>query len=113
MAELEFGREDHRLVEVRLAVGEAEVVALADLDLVGRVEDRGPADELADRPLAAARIAAERAADGPGNPREDLEPGEPRPRRLRDQGGQGHRRTGLDHVALDGDVREDAGFRGG
>ena len=66
--QLEFGREDHRLVEIRLAVGEAEVVALADLDLVGRVEDRGPADELADRPLPAARVAASAPPTVPGMP---------------------------------------------
>ncbi len=62
--ELEFGGEDDGLIEVRVAVGEAQVVALANLDLVGRVEDGGPAHELADRALAAARVAPQRAADG-------------------------------------------------
>ena len=68
------------LVEVGVAIGEAEVVALADLDLVGRVENGGPADELADRSLAAARhCRAERPPTVPGMPVKTSRP--PRPAR--------------------------------
>ena len=77
--QLELGGEDDRLVEVGVAVGEAQVVALADLDLVGGVEHRGAADELADRTLAAAGIAAQGAADRAGDARQDLQPAPGRP----------------------------------
>ena len=78
--ELEFGREDQGLVEVGVAIGEAEVVALADLDLISRVEDCGPADELADGSLAAAGVAPQRPADGAGDAGQHLEAAQPRPR---------------------------------
>ena len=77
--QLELGGEDHGLVEVGVAIGEAEVVALADLDLIGRVEDRGPADELADRALAAAGIAAQGTPDRAGDAGEDFQAGQTRP----------------------------------
>ena len=111
--ELELGREDHRLVEVRLAVGEAEVVALADLDLVGGVDDGGPADELADRPLAAAGVAAQGAADGAGDAGQDLQPGQAGAGRLRDQGRQRDRGAGLDDVAARPSRRRRPGSPGG
>ena len=83
--ELEFGGEDQGIVEIGVAIGEAQVVALADLDLIGRVEHGGSADELADGSLAAAGIAAQRPADGPRNAGQDLEAAQPGPRGMRDQ----------------------------
>ena len=104
--ELELGGEDHRLVEVRLAVGEAEVVAVADLDLAGGVDDGRAADELADRALAVAGIAPQGAADGAGDAGQDLQPGQTGAGRVRDQGGQRDGRPGLDDVAVDRHVGE-------
>ena len=75
--ELKFGRQDHGFIEVRVPVGKAQVVAFAHLDQVGRVEDGGTADELADRPLPAPGIAAQRSAHCPGNAREDSSPPSP------------------------------------
>src|SRR5208337_5255001 len=99
-AELEFRGDDNWLVQVGRPVGEAEVVAVADLDLASRIQDGGTPHELADGALAAFRIATQGTPHGAWYSGQDLEAGQACPGRLRDQGRERHcgaRRDGILH----------------
>ena len=75
--EFEFGRENQGLVEVGVSIGEAEVVSLAHLDSISRVDDGRTADELTDRPLAAPALHRSAPPTVPGIPVSTSRPASP------------------------------------
>ena len=95
--QLEFGFEDHELIEAALAIGEHEVVALALEDFAAASHDGGRRGPLADVAAVRAGVAVQCAADGARNADERLEAGQP--------GADGHGdRVGQVGPAADGHV---------
>ena len=108
--ELELGGEDQWLVEVGVAIGEAEVVSFPHLDDISRVENGRAADELADCSLAAAGVAPQGTADRARYARQNLEAGQSGPGGMRDQGCERDRGPGLHHIVPNRHVREEGAF---
>src|SRR5262249_35870202 len=83
--ELELGAQEHRVIQVTPSVGEAELVALANLNGALFIAALGRAHEPADLIRALAGISADGAADRAGNPDQGLQSGKTVPRRLGDE----------------------------
>ena len=74
--ELKGGREDHQLIEAALAIGEAQLLGAALLNLPFVSHHHCGACPLANVAFMAARIAMQRAADGARDADERLQPAE-------------------------------------
>src|SRR5262249_4686497 len=94
--ELELGAQEHWVIQVTPSVGEAELVALANLNGALFIDDLGRAHEPADLIRALAGISAHGAADRAGNPDQALQSGKTVPRRLGDERRQRRAATGAD-----------------